>query len=1154
MEEKHWTTQYIPAGCIVIRADGNEKAPELLPPDVTGSWRLFAHPRDDLPPSSCLSAGTQQALLGSHTLKPFRDLWQHRYVHLSFSSIPQSDSQIIGRARVYVLPHDVNGGIKNVRPELIKASSLLLSCLEYASGCWDGHTSFTHQSHPTDQVGAALSDGKDTSLLAMFNNVTSPDPHPEAVADPYARDAMQGLLESQISGLSTSLYPYQGRSAALMLQRELEPGRIVDPRFRSVLDQSGCPWYYDDVSGMVLREPRYYDGLRGGILAEEMGTGKTLTCLALILSTRNEPTTPPEPFIPETSPRKRMGSLMDMAAAAVNKHSLPWKSYFESCKAQFNYDYQHCTQVLLQAENRAFYKVSNNLVEPRRSNRTAPRVVPPKEVFLSHTTLIIVPNNLVRQWQEEMKKHTTGLNVIVLVEKAPIPSLTVLLGYDVILFSETRFERLAMERSNGEGPAIDTYCPLEYVHFKRCIIDEGHKLGNRTRSWRSAVMMVLDRLEISARWVVTGTPSRGLYGVHQHAIAAKDTSRKGDAQDTSEVKLKQEKDDLQRIGNLAAKYLKVRPWANTKNEVGDSVADWNLYVLHPKQHAKGHDRKDCLAATLNSLIVRHRLPDVSDLLPPVNDKIVLLDGSFQDQLSLNLFSMMIIFNSVQSQRTDMDYFFHERQRKSLNQLVRNLKQASFFGGVFWSTEEITKSLETAESFLEKKAIPISAEDEDLLKRALEFGKMAVSNRLKAVSNQFHAMPLYLQSFPGGNGKSWSLDDNEAEGGLICTDAGMIHSLQKFLNPCIDAPTSLRIMIENGRLDRQGVSERSQALAAAIEASGGTTSQNPQATSLAGNTPLGNDRQAKPKSTPIIIEEDEQLGAAATSNIEIAEPLARTQIISSVSAKLSYLIDSIIKYQDEEQILVFYENDNIAYYLAGVLEILQVQHLIYTKAGLSPERRAKYVTTFTHNAKFRVMLMDISQAAFGLDMRSASRVYFITPVLNPQVEAQAIGRARRISQKKPVTVETLVLRNSIEEIIVIRRKHMTQAEHSKVKDVLDDRKIFEWILNAKIIPMPDIEDGVPQTTRLAIPQYVFGRGFGRDLHPDEGLLADSPEGKKKVSTTQTNGAIRKSFKLVKGLKRPHSPSPAAATASENAADGAEASARPTKRRTRIAWVE
>lgn len=135
-------------------------------------------------------------------------------------------------------------------------------------------------------------------------------------------------------------------------------------------------------------------------------------------------------------------------------------------------------------------------------------------------------------------------------------------------------------------------------------------------------------------------------------------------------------------------------------------------------------------------------------------------------------------------------------------------------------------------------------------------------------------------------------------------------------------------------------------------------------------------------------------------------------------------------------------------------------------------------------------MDITQAAFGLDMREASRIYFINPVLNPQVEAQAIGRVRRISQQKPVSVETLVLKNSVDEVILERKKHMTQAEHRNVKSILDVRPIYDWIKNASIIPLADGEvDLTSQMTRLSVPQYVFGRGFGRTTHPDDGLVLD-----------------------------------------------------------------
>ncbi|KAI3331955.1 hypothetical protein HD806DRAFT_175594 [Xylariaceae sp. AK1471] len=1157
---EHFTRQYIPAGCLLIDKErGTILPPQLLHLCEPRQWCFFERKSDNLPSAVRLPDKLQDALLASPALVSFIPLWTQGWIQLAYATLPDlKSSQVLGRVRVYVLPHDVNRSTQTSRSELTRLMSILLRRIEYSHECWQGRDSYVPQTQPTHDNVPTVSRKFDRSLLTLFNQVPSPSPRPEIVSDPDLRWAMQCLLEGQIPGLTTTLYPYQGRSAALMLQRELEPGRVIDPRFRPVLDQAGQPWYYDDISGLFLKEPRFYDGVRGGILAEEMGTGKTLICLALILSTKSEPSKPPDPFIAETPPRRNIGSLMDMAAAAANKNSIAWKPYFEACASQLGYEYQHCIRALTRPENRALYKVKNTLVEPRRSSRIAPRVVPSKEVFLSHSTLVIVPSNLVKQWQNEIKKHTAGLNVLTLINKDPIPSITELLLYDVILFSESRFDRIQKERSNG-GPngeyrTPDVYCPLEHIHFKRCIIDEGHKLGNGSRAWKNDVMRVVERLEVSARWVVTGTPSRGLYGVQSQEPAETDGSNEHSPLrgiDT-DVALKQEREDLRRIGNLTAKYLKVRPWANSKDEVGDSVADWGSYV-------NSYNRRDCLVNTLNSLLVRHRLTDVSTLLPPVNEKIVVLDGSFQDQLSLNLFSMMIIFNSVQSQRTDMDYFFHERQRKSLVQLVKNLRQASFFGGVFFSAEDITKAVDTAEGFLEKKAIPISSEDEILLRQAIEFGKRAANNTLKDISNRFHAMPLYLRDFPGGNGKSWSLDEEESEDGLVCTDAGLIHALQTFLNPCIDASTSLQLMINTGRLDQQGIAERSQALAAASDADNSVTSQTPQTTALAGNTALGDDYRTAPKSQDLRdsisngIEEHASVEIGLASNVEVAEPLAKTRIISTVSAKLSYLIDSIIKYQDHEQILIFYDNDNVAFYLASVLEILQIQHLIYSRVGLSPERRAQYVTTFTDSPKFRVLLMDISQAAFGLDMRSASRIYFISPVLNPQIVAQAIGRARRISQKKPVSVETLVLRNSIEEVMIDRREHMTQAEHSKIKNVLDDGKIKEWIRNPKINPMDDVQDGLEQTAILPLPQYVFGRGFRRAFHPDEGLITGSPEAKNNDNPTKLRKGMHILFKPNGELKRPYSSEQNETTDSKDL-DKVAVTERPTKRRAHVAWVD
>lgn len=348
-------------------------------------------------------------------------------------------------------------------------------------------------------------------------------------------------------------------------------------------------------------------------------------------------------------------------------------------------------------------------------------------------------------------------------------------------------------------------------------------------------------------------------------------------------------------------------------------------------------------------MIRHRLSDVANLLPPVEEKVVVLEGSYQDKLSLNVFSMFIIFNSVQSQRTDRDYFFHPSQRKALLQLVSNLKQASFFGGAFFPKEDIKRAVDMARQFLQEKKKDISPDDYELMQEAVAFGKIALKNRLKKVSSSFHALPLYLEHFPGGssNGQAWSLDgggddnnsdvgsdespddspddaDNEDNNGneghadeeAVCTEAGLVSELQKFINPVIDAPASLQMMIGNGSMHRQGLVAKQKALKAAQDAGADAT--------LISGVLVENDHHplpaaSLPRTTKTGLPDDEPV--QDYGNIEIADALARTRIISTVSAKLSYMINAVVMHQKEEQMIIFYDNDNVAYYLAGVLEIV-----------------------------------------------------------------------------------------------------------------------------------------------------------------------------------------------------------------------------------------
>ena len=95
-------------------------------------------------------------------------------------------------------------------------------------------------------------------------------------------------------------------------------------------------------------------------------------------------------------------------------------------------------------------------------------------------------------------------------------------------------------------------------------------------------------------------------------------------------------------------------------------------------------------------------------------------------------------------------------------------------------------------------------------------------------------------------------------------------------------------------------------------------------------------------------------------------------------------------------------------------------------------------------------MDPRIAAHGLNIVAASRIYFANPIWQTNVEAQAIKRAHRIGQTKPVIVETLILQGTIEEDIFKRRDSLTMEELHATKSFTDDSKLRNVISAAAFL--------------------------------------------------------------------------------------------------------
>ncbi|KAF3315666.1 hypothetical protein TWF173_003241 [Orbilia oligospora] len=86
-------------------------------------------------------------------------------------------------------------------------------------------------------------------------------------------------------------------------------------------------------------------------------------------------------------------------------------------------------------------------------------------------------------------------------------------------------------------------------------------------------------------------------------------------------------------------------------------------------------------------------------------------------------------------------------------------------------------------------------------------------------------------------------------------------------------------------------------------------------------------------------------------------------------------------------------------------------------SMTAKDRNDAVLNFTENPDITVMLVSLKAGNSGLNLTVASHVIIIDPWWNPYVEEQAIDRAHRIGQGRPVFVHRLIIENTVEDRIL-----------------------------------------------------------------------------------------------------------------------------------------
>ncbi len=580
------------------------------------------------------------------------------------------------------------------------------------------------------------------------------------------------------------------------------------------------------------------------------------------------------------------------------------------------------------------------------------------------------------------------------------------------------------------------------------------------------------------------------------------------------------------LGMLASNFLMVRPWCDNS----EGKLDWDEYIYrHEHQYRKTYSGfSSCFVRALEGLVVKTRPEDVEKdiVLPPMRHRVVYLKPCWFDKMTANLFIQVLRANAITSERTDVDYLFHKNSVKARHSLIRNLRQSNFTWTGF-SLSEVVATLETSSKYLAKEDKNCSLDDaKSLLESSQTVSKLAASAEWIALSTS-HEVGIAVESWPKESQEAFALvyPAKPIMVGVTQLIEGQLHVDGSIRSP--DPAAGLEAVGHAAKAKATAMAEEEGKLKESAEGTvnGAPMQRTGVPTSLVkGQQPPVSRRASTiaskvspPKPTGIKSSKGVEGSTVATSPIrtkkrkltfadETADlpkhsSLRDTCYVGTTSAKLTYLLDKVMQHQAEEKIIIFYDGDNAAFYIAQCLELMYVNHRIYART-LNNTLRSEYVRLFNEDPDVRVLLIDVACGALGLNLNAASVVLIVNPINRPNIEAQAIKRAHRIGQTKEVLVETLVLENTIEHAIFNRAKKMSRADHQEAKELEDDAGIIEIIQNAKIIPVNDDEgQGLSSFALLQTPQQVFGRSNRHKYHRygvAEKNTGDGPQKKAKTS--------------------------------------------------------
>jgi SNF2 family DNA or RNA helicase len=275
-----------------------------------------------------------------------------------------------------------------------------------------------------------------SEVLGVFDSLPKSEELPEA--DPDSR-------------IQTPLLKHQRQALFFMTARECEQlpdagNGLITSTWQRKQDRLGGVVYYNVVTNQTQREQP--PPTLGGILADMMGLGKTLSVLSLVTKTLDAAEHWSQ--LPPVQPR-----------APERRAQHPFQQFDVPRPASFD-------------------------LTPVQQNAKA--------------TLLVCPLSTVTNWEEQIKQHIQADTFTYHIYHGPnrIKDVEELAQFDLVI---TTYGSVVSELNSRMKRKPGTY-PLEEIAWFRIVLDEAHTIREQnTLGFKS-----ICRLQANRRWAVTGTP------------------------------------------------------------------------------------------------------------------------------------------------------------------------------------------------------------------------------------------------------------------------------------------------------------------------------------------------------------------------------------------------------------------------------------------------------------------------------------------------------------------------------------------------------------------------------------------------------------------------------------------------------------------------